>query len=59
MEKVNVFGDEWLDSYAIEQANPRVQPTSTGIPSLDKICRDQGQGKGWGPHLNCLAGNPA
>jgi replicative DNA helicase len=57
-ELVDLFGDEWLDSYAVEQANPRVQPTSTGIDSLDKICRDQGQGKGWGPHLVCLAGNP-
>ena len=57
-ELVDLFGDEWLDSYAVEQANPRVQPTSTGIDSLDKICRDQGQGKGWGPHLICLAGNP-
>ena len=56
--RINLFGDEWLDSYATEQANPRVQPTSTGIASLDKICRDQGQGKGWGPHLICLAGNP-
>jgi replicative DNA helicase len=58
MEKINIFGDEWLDSYATEQANPRVQPTSTGIPSLDKICRDQGMGRGWGPHLIALAGNP-
>lgn len=58
MEKVNVFGDEWLDSYATEQANPRVVPTSTGLPTLDKICRDQGQGKGWGPWLIALAGNP-
>ena len=58
MEKVNLFGDEWLDTFAHQQANPTCEPTSTGLPTLDKICRDQGQGKGWGPHLNCLAGNP-
>lgn len=54
---INVFGDEWLDGYATEQAHPRVRPISTFSRSLDKICRDQGQGRGFGPWLIALAGN--
>lgn len=58
MKKVNIFGDEWLEEYAELQENPKVHSISFGLPSLDRICHDQGMRKGSGPWLNCLAGNP-
>lgn len=58
MKPVNLFGEEWFEEYEEQQANPTAHSIPTGLPTLNRICNDQGQRRGFGPWLVILAGNP-
>ena len=54
----NVFSPEFLAEYERHQTAP-VDATPTGLPTLDRICRDAGGGKGIGRSwFVTVAGNP-
>ncbi len=58
LKKVNIFGDDWLEEYEELQTNPKAHSIDSGLPTINRICHDQGMRRGFGPWLICCAGNP-
>ncbi|MBM63262.1 MAG: hypothetical protein CL484_09975 [Acidobacteria bacterium] len=54
----NILSDEFFDSYQKTQTSP-IDSTSCGLPTIDRICRDSGGGRGFGRGwFITVAGNP-